>query len=377
MKNIALFVLSIILFSCNSEHKGKTKSSVAKKRDTAYHDLKYTDQQLEAFLDSVGKLPRAPLVKEASFYADSIFNSREQLKQVFSKADIALLKKAVKAKYLNRETAKRMFGKFEVSTAFNDDSTFFKGNKVHISKYGFDQRKNGWNEFAICLCTIGGHAPQPLYFFKNDTLISKHQAYHHYGLELKHYRDADGKTVVYYTESYTTGSGIGWFTYNFYKYDGAKLLPILNLLENGISIAWSEKSKFLETTIQKTNPLTVKMVYYQQFYKFKTDSDKVDLVKAPDFINDSTEVTYLWDDKTKKLKGQYQQSKLSEAEILTYNLSNNELLFINIYHQRLKEGLKDKLKRNGILEYLRSAKNWDNFLAANKKERQYKSVYLN
>ena len=94
------------------------------------------------------------------------------------------------------------------------------------------------------------------------------------------------------------------------------------------------------------------MVYYQAYS---------DSVESPKYINDSTFVIYTWDEETKAFVGNYEKSKISKAQIMTYFLEDNELLFINVYNELLKNNLKNKRFRQSTLNYLNEVKNhYDN-----------------
>ncbi len=74
-------------------------------------------------------------------------------------------------------------------------------------------------------------------------------------------------------------------------------------------------------------------------------------------LNDSTNVQYSWDAKTKALKGDYEHSKLSQHQILAYNLgTGNDLFFIRAHYEKLKQLMKDKTKRSLVLYFLNEAK---------------------
>ena len=180
--------------------------------------------------------------------------------------------------------------------------------------------------------------------------MAQHTVEHHYGLELKHYKDNDGKTVVYYKQNFGTGSGIWQFNFYFYKYDGDQLMPILNELENGnLQSGWGARIFWLETFVTKTNPLTLKMVYYQELYDTNGLGHRI--------IDDSTFIQYSWDEKAKALVGNDEKAIINKQQILTYYLADNELLFINAYYKTLKSCLKDKTKRSFVLSYLNKLKN--------------------
>jgi hypothetical protein len=78
---------------------------------------------------------------------------------------------------------------------------------------------------------------------------------------------------------------------------------------------------------------------------------------TPKIVADSTVVQYTWDEKTRTLIGNYEETKINKYQTLTYYLADNELLFINTYFFTLKDCLKDKTKRNIVLDYLNYIKN--------------------
>ena len=190
-----------------------------------------------------------------------------------------------------------------------------------------------------------------LYFFKGNKIIAKHNINHRYGLELKNYKDSDGKTIIYYKENFGSGSGIWQFNYYFYKFYDDKLIPILNELENGNLNGWGSSRNFwLEAIVTNTKPLTLKKVYHQELSDTTASYTKI--------IDDSTFVQYKWDEKTRTLVGNYEKSKINAFQELTYYLADNELLFMNTYYATLKDCLKDKSKREVVLSYLNTIKSY-------------------
>ncbi len=98
------------------------------------------------------------------------------------------------------------------------------------------------------------------------------------------------------------------------------------------------------------------MVYYQNFNSTISLPDTTYFKSSPNFIDDSTVVRYAWDEKSRTLKGYYEQSKLSKAQIMSYYLGDNEYLFINVYYKLLKQMLKDGKQRKWVLSYLERVK---------------------
>lgn len=351
MKNIYYILTLFILTNCGNE-QGRYENIELTTTETDNKEIPYTEQQLESFLDSIGSLSPSLWADNVSFVADSTFKNQLQINKVITQADFAKLKQAVKEEEIFRtidiKTAKNIFGEIQI------DSSFLEVNNIPVAYFSFDKKKYTFNEFAICLgSTEAGEYGSScvLYFFKNNKIIAKHNIYHRYGLELKDYKDSDGKTVIYYKQNFGSGTGIWQFNYYFYKFYDDKLIPILNELENGNLNGWGNRRSFwLEAFVTNTTPLTLKMVYHQELYD-TTDSN-------PRIIDDSTFVQYTWDEKTRTLTGNYEKSKINKFQTLTYYLADNELLFINTYYPTLKDCLKDKTKRNTVLSYLNGIKNY-------------------
>ena len=99
------------------------------------------------------------------------------------------------------------------------------------------------------------------------------------------------------------------------------------------------------------------MVYYQNFSTYIPSADNgSDYEETPNFIDDSTVVRYAWDEQSKTLKGNYERSKLSKAQIMSYYLGDNEYLFINSHYKLLKRMLNDHQERKSVLGYLQRVK---------------------
>ncbi|MDB5152470.1 MAG: hypothetical protein JWR54_1221 [Mucilaginibacter sp.] len=127
---------------------------------------------------------------------------------------------------------------------------------------------------------------------------------------------------------------IWWYQFFFYKYDGNKLIPVLSVPQN-INLLqpspWGVRELWLESFVQKTDPLVIKMVYHQQLpdtAEFDHYTPNPNL--GPMIANDSTYIQYSWNKQTKVLEGNFKQSKISQSKILSYYLTDNELLLIRI-----------------------------------------------
>jgi len=352
------------MIGCNNIQKPVKKGPSLPKHTTpdsavngVKENIQYSDKQLEIFLDSVGHLPTQPLADETAFWADSIFKSQLQIDTLISLKDFNQLKHAAHTGVIDVKTARRIFRNDSISYDCNEKDVMstYKVGKIPLVFYSFGKDKNSFNEFALCVGDPENCENAYLYFFKGNRIIARHDGYSHYGLNLEHFTNIDGETVVYYITEFDDGSGVWWNNFFFYKYDGNKLIPVLNELQNGNSQApspFGSRTLWLESFVQKTNPLTIKMVYYQDFPDSSQTGEGVNI------INDSTTVKYVWDEQSKTLKGQYLDSKISKPQILSYYLGDNDLLYINAYNKLLKSSLLDKTKRQFTLNYLNGVKNY-------------------
>ena len=333
---------------------GQNENVILEKTDrseTESNEIRYTDEQLERFLDSIGHLSPLLWADKVAFTADSTFKNQTQMNKVLSKRDFVKLNRAILEfneldRSIDIQTAKSIFG------IINEvDSSYTAKESIPITFIAFDEKEEDFNEYAVALGSPYMNWSCVLYFFKGNKIIAKHNINHRYGLELKNYKDSDGKTIIYYKENFGSGSGIWQFNYYFYKFYDDKLIPILNELENGNLNGWGSSRNFwLEAIVTNTKPLTLKKVYHQELSDTTASYTKI--------IDDSTFVQYKWDEKTRTLVGNYEKSKINAFQELTYYLADNELLFMNTYYATLKDCLKDKSKREVVLSYLNTIKSY-------------------
>jgi len=335
-------------------------TSIADTDNDHENNIRFSDKRLENFLDSVGKLSTKALADKAAFGADSIFKNQTSLDTMISSKDLDIIKRAIQKGYIRVKVARRIFHNPDISYDCTTKSIFltYKKGLIPIVYYPFDKDTTQFNEYAVCIGDPGHCTTAALYFFKKNRIIALHEGYNRFAPDLAHYKDADGKTVVYYGKNFGEGSGIWWNNYFFYKYEGNKLIPILNELENGNrqNFFWGPRVMWLQSTILKTNPLTIKMVYYQYLSGTASfsDSERHDDLKIAD---DSTLVQYSWNEATKALQGAYNKSKITKPQILSYYLVDDELLFINSNYKILKLAIHDKAKKKNVLIYLNEIKN--------------------
>ena len=343
MKYIQLTFILFLFLSC--QFRQTNKPVLEQNQSDSVKMIQYSETQLEYFLDSVSRLSPNTWIEKVSFFSDSIFKNQQSLSDSLNPEDFKQLKAACKAQKIDQKFVRKILPDLVL------DSDFLKLEKIPLTLISFDRHDSDFNEFAVCAGNPELTGSCELYFFQTNKIISKHSNYNQYGLSIDHFKDSDGKTIVYYIENYESGTGIWWNNYYFYKYDGHQLIPVLNEIQNAnLQPGWSIRVLNLESSILKTNPLTMKMVYYQEL---------PDTANNPfSIVSDSTIIHYQWNEISKKLEGDYANSKLSMAQKLTFYLQDNELLFINSFHSRLRNMLNDSLViRNTTLDYLNKVKN--------------------
>jgi len=361
MRKIIGLLSLVLLISCSHQPK-PSKSGNDNKNKTgqpANRAVKDTAAQLNAFLDSIGSLPQQPLEDKVAAEPDSIFKFQKQLDTLLSQPDFDILKQAALKGVMPAKVARRIFRNNDISDSCNTANVLkaYRVGLIPVVYYPFISNKHAFKEFALSIGDNWHCINAYLYFFSRNRIIARHDGYNHDGLDLNYYKDADGKTVVYYDRNFGTGSGSWWDNFYFYKYDNNKLIPILDELENGNIQPPYVRARWLESTIESTHPLSIKMVYYQNFNTTISLPDTTYYKSSPNFVDDSTIVRYAWDEKSKTLKGNYQLSKLSKAKIMSYYLNDNEYLFIRSYYKLLKQMLKDDKQRKWVLSYLERVKN--------------------
>lgn len=331
--------------------KTTDKPSVLTNQDSLI-TIAYPEKELINFLDSVGKLNPDIWANEVSFYPDSLFKNQKSLNNQLSETDFKTLKSGCKKKILAVDFVKRIFPDFQPDTAYFKQE-IEEGN-LPVEFYSFDADEDEFKHFAIVPAYDDGYSWECLvYFFDQNKLVGEHKVYHRYGLDLEHFKDNDNKTVFYYRQNFQSGSGIWWYNYNFYKYSDNAIIPVLNELQNAnLQYYWSVRSYWLETSIVTTNPLTLKMYYYNEF------PDRIE-GEPIQILEDSTEIIYNWDNHQNQFIADFTNSKLDRYKILSYYLADNELLFINSQYKLLKDLIADKnqVKRQSTLDYLNEVKN--------------------
>ena len=137
MRSIFYISMLVIVFGCTHQPKRIVKKVPPPEAvDTSSGDekqIRYSDQQLEIFLDSVGKLPTQPLADKVAFGADSVFKDKIALDTEISLKDFEIIKRAARKGVMRVKTARRIFGNKHISYDCNDKDvllTYKKGSSL-------------------------------------------------------------------------------------------------------------------------------------------------------------------------------------------------------------------------------------------------------
>src|SRR5690348_8131847 len=113
-----LYALAFFALCCTTHKQpedGKAQIDSLKNNSedsvTAKPFIKYSNQQLESFLDSIGNLPAQPLMAEVDLKTDSNFRSPVRLNIEISASNFSLLKKAIQSGSIDYNIAVDIFGK--------------------------------------------------------------------------------------------------------------------------------------------------------------------------------------------------------------------------------------------------------------------------
>lgn len=297
-----------------------------------------SEKKVIEFLDSIKNLDTEKYVEGVSKYSDSIFNSQKQLNTIIEINDYKNLINSCSNGYIKVKEFKKLFPDENI-----DISHFMKGH-LPVIVYKFSKDK-----FALQFDNYGWECN--VYFFDKNKIVAKHFIRHRYGLEIEHFIDNDSNIVIYYKQNFASGTDISWWNYNFFKYYNNSLLPVLNELKKTTILSHSNsKSIYFESEISKTNPLTLKMSYSIDI----PDISQTSKNSYETIIEDSTEITYNWDNNLKQYFPNYRGNKLNKYKILSMYFYSNEILFIKTHMNEIENLLngKDAIKRNATLNYL-------------------------
>jgi hypothetical protein len=153
-KAVLIFAMFAVLGCRNSVKSAKNLKQVkrAEKRGGSTENpmVRYTNNQLEAFLDSVGNLPTKQFADKAAFGADSVFRSPLQLDTIVSAADMKILKGSIPKGVIPAKVARRIFNNNLICDSCNSKGVFltFKVGLTPVIYYPFNVGKN---EYGVCI----------------------------------------------------------------------------------------------------------------------------------------------------------------------------------------------------------------------------------
>ncbi len=324
-----------------------------------HYVIKYSEAELENFLDSIARLNPKTWTKRLTFPLDSVLWRKPVPLDVRLRAsDFDSLKAGCERGALDYKFAKRIFPDLSIDSADLKDLLGFlraKENEIPIGFYPFTKSKFG--KFAVSVgYDQGGFWDNDVYFFVGNKIISKHNVEHHYGLELKGFWDEKGSLVVYYNVNYASGTGVSWYQNNFYRFENRRLVPMFHELKSAyLDPSWGSRPIEVKSEVVGTAPLAIKFV-------FKTDlrCDWEDPLQ--EFVNDSIVVRYRYDSQKKTYRRVFSDKKWNEYKMMSYYLEASQNLFVNAYARELRAYLHsgDKEKRDLVLCYLSKVKEYVN-----------------
>lgn len=291
-------------------------------------------------LDSLEATDAGTLIKYApdSFAEQDTITKMPQL--ILSDQDISAIKKAVATKKMERPLAKKLFSTTEMFDEMFDAEMF------GFTFYPFDENPDMFNEFALSLGPPG-EPGNNIFFFKDKKLITRLSVYHKYGLELEHYKDETGHTVIYFKENLLSGTAMSWNEYRFYRYeDDDTLRHIYTCTADAFidPLYPNARIRGLDVTVAGTQPLTLKMAFEISL----TDNDSI-----PPLLKDSVLVQCPYNEKLHHPEPDYKKAGITRAQLASYAPESSAVLFIAAYSNLLRQKLNDPVQHRLIINYLK------------------------
>ena len=381
MKCTVIFIVFLLLTTCKGQITEKRFVSPESECDTIeiiqyseneqYPYIKYSEDELCLFFDSIGQL-NPDLLYDPDLLTEGITykirpeaNKQTILNHKLTSSDFKKLKKAAQEQLIDIDFLQKIFPELEFKLEFNGIfNKDIKENKLPFKFYSFDKNTNDFNEFAIAIETVGGELSayqypreQHVFFFLGKKKIAKHYIYNHYVTFLKHFKDENNNTVIYYSVTDGSGSDISCMYFFFYKYGNDQLKHVLTEIHRvGDWYCASIIPHYTTAEVVNKRPLQIKFVYENALCVF---DPKFDGKEIREFIKDTAVVTYRIDAKSGKYIPNFPETKQNRNKLLTYFLLENHSLFVNTHYDLLKDVLNsdDTMMRNAVLYYLNDMKN--------------------
>jgi hypothetical protein len=336
-KIIAIFFIFIL--NCCKTNNPKTNAN-QNLQDSINNefDLKTIFSESEKFLymDSISKINPREMIFKIAHDVDSVFNSSILINKTLSDREFIEIEKSKETGKISLKTARKVFN-------FTQDSIWIEKDSVFLKYYDLDN----YMDYAICFGEPSVTWENDFFFLKKNRLLIKRHIYHHGNLNFKFFQDVDNNTVVYWTECFGTGTGVWQYNYFFLKYFNQKIIPILNIIQNGnLRVGVSYRNFWIESKIVSTNPLKMK-------FEFNMDLPNESLNDRVEILNDSSTIDFCWNENKTKLLGNFNE-KLKMSDIYCYYINTTENYNILQNINLLKKFLNgtDSLKRKAVLYYL-------------------------
>ncbi|MFC5048200.1 hypothetical protein ACFSTE_02145 [Aquimarina hainanensis] len=304
-------------------------------------------QEALFFLDSIRSLNTKKLIDEITATTDSIHLNQRNINKILSPSDFEKLQQAIKNKEMPITVVKSIFGNIPI------DSTYIQHGAIPITFFTLGQKKEVITQYAIALNDSNISRESDVYFFSEDTLLSRHHISHRYALDIQFYTDhISKKTIIYYTQNQISGSGTWEYHFNFYQYEKNGLRPILSEIAiANLQPPWSSRIIELHSKISKTTPLTMHIEYQQQL----VDSENP-LIKHP-IAKDSIYIEYQWNHTYRKLETKYKNTSFSKEKHTSFYISQSDLLFLHAYQPEIRQLLAYKNPSQSVINYILEVKN--------------------
>ncbi len=328
MKIVKIGFVLLILFlfgSCNFKKTNKSKKVLF-------------ETKMQLFFDSIKNISSENLVQKAQFIADSTFHSFKVHNQSISKNNFKLLMQAVEKQEISYNQFNRIFN-------FKIDAYFTNSGKIQIRFFSFC-KKDSLQHYAIVLGNKDLTWESKVFFFERDRLISEHNVFHKYGLELDFFLDLDMQPIVYYSFNFESGTGVWWFNYFFYKFSNGTIEPVLNILQrSNLNFPLQNRIYSYEAELINFLPLTFKVKYLQEIFGENG--------KSLQLINDSSIFVYRWNSNFNKFLPD-SHNKLSHYQIISYYLGETDFLFIKTHTTEFTNAVKVDSLKSIIFSYFNS-----------------------
>lgn len=303
------------------------------------------DLEMLEYLDSVGRLNPDSMTLALITSIDTTYIQKGMNKELLPN-ELEKLIHYVKEGSIELEFAKEIFPNLK----YNDTQIIIKDQDslLLVSYFDLSSDEEQFEKFAITIGESSLSWENDIYFIENSQIIYFLHSFHRYGLDIKSFEDQN-KTVVYFRENFGSGTGIWWNQFRFFSINEGVMQPILSEMANVNLSGWSYRQFTVESKILSQSPLKIQFEYQTTLPNQES--------QPTDLINDSTVVTYKWNNDS-KLEADFSKSTLSRNKLVGYYLGNSDLLFVNTHIELFRKYLSssDMKSRAAVKSYLMNLK---------------------